>query len=147
MGKKLTKGRKLYLKCEKLWKEIAYVRDGRECMVKKHHPYIRITHNCVMQVDHCFSRRDKNLFFDPRNSTVVCGSCNQAKGFKNKSVDRAIDEVVIEREGLLAFEEMKRINQTGKPNTGWGKVWWLEEQVEKLQECLEKLEAKDESVK
>lgn len=132
MAKKVTRARKLFLACERLWKEIAYERDGRECQVSKHHPHIRITHKGVMQVDHCFSRRDKNLYFDPRNSTVVCSSCNAAKGFKNKSVDRAIDEIVIAREGLEAFAEMKKINQTGTPNPGWGKVWWLEETLEML---------------
>ena len=132
--KKITPARKLFIKAERLWKQIAFLRDGRECKVQVNYPQIRIHHSEILQVDHCFSRNDKNLFFNPRNSTVICSSCNAAKGFKNKSVDRAIDQIVIGREGGEVFGAMQDINQTHMPNTNWGQVWWLEQVVKELEE-------------
>lgn len=126
--------RKLFLKAERLWKEIAFLRDGHECMVRKNFPQIQIKHSEIMQVDHCFSRQDKNLFFNPKNSTIVCSSCNMAKGFKNRSIDRAIDKIVTQREGVEEFTRMMGINQTMRANVNWGKIWWLETVVQELEE-------------
>lgn len=126
--------RKLFLKCEEKWKKIAFKRDGRECQVKKFFPEINIMHTDIFQVDHCFSRSDKNLYFNPRNATIVCSGCNLAKGFKNKSVDRAIDLIVAKREGQEYFDYMLKINQSGKPNPGWGKFWYYEEVLMKMEE-------------
>lgn len=131
--------RKLYLKAERLWKEYCFLRDGEECKVKRYFPHLNITHSNVYQVDHAISRRNKHLFFETSNGTVVCSSCNQAKGFKNKSVDRAIDQIVIDREGLERFNEMVRLDQSQTPNHEWGKVYWLETVVKGLEEKVEKL--------
>ena len=135
--KKPTNARKLYLKAERLWKEIAYLRDGRECQVKKHYPHIKASHCEVLQIDHFITRRDKNLFFDPHNSTVVCSSCNRNKKYKQKGVDYAIQEIVLKREGQEAFDYMMRLNMTGNPNLHWKKIWWIEYIVETLEKYKE----------
>lgn len=137
------KKKTLFNKASKLWKEIAFARDGKECQVKKHFPNLRIMHTEILQVDHCISRNNKNLFFEPANSTVVCSACNMAKGFKNKSVDRAIDEIVINREGGLAFGMMVEVDQSGQPNHLWGKIDWLEQVIKNLEHKL--IEVKNES--
>lgn len=142
MKTKLTKPkqvRKLYLHAERLWKEICFLRDGRECKVKRYFPNLKISHTDVFQVDHCISRKNKHLFFEPSNGTIVCSACNQAKGFKNKSVDRAIDQIVIDREGLEKFTEMVDLDRGGGPNFNWGKIHWLEYIVEKLEEKVKPL--------
>ena len=139
---KLTKARKLEIQCERLWKETCFERDGDRCMVQKHHPTIDIAHAGPLQVDHCITRKNKHYFFDPRNGTVVCSSCNRAKHYKQKSVDRAIDDIVREREGEEAFGTMVINDQTKKPNHGWKKVWWLEEQLAMLEDSLLKQQKK-----
>ena len=110
------------------------MRDGHQCMVQKLFPTLNLTHAGPLQVDHCITRQNKHFFFDHRNGTVVCGSCNRAKHYKQKSVDRAIDNIVKDREGKH-FDYMVRIDQTKEPNHGWKKVWWLEEQLEKLKKA------------
>jgi len=138
---KLTKARKLEIQCETLWKEICFLRDGRQCMVQKLYPTIDILHAGALQVDHCITRRNKYFFYDPKNGTVVCGSCNRAKHYKQKSVDRAINEIVQEREGKY-YDKMVEIDQTMQPNHGWKKVWWLEKQHRKLKRVLSRLHEK-----
>ena len=138
---KLTKARKLEIQCETLWKEICFLRDGRQCMVQKLYPTIDILHAGALQVDHCITRRNKYFFFDHHNGTVVCGSCNRAKHYKQKSVDRAINEIVQERDEEY-YDYMVGVDQTMAPNNGWKKVWWLEEQLEALKAELLRLHEK-----
>lgn len=126
-------------RCIKLWKEYCYLRDGRECQVKRYFPEIAMSHTTVFQVDHCISRSNKQLFFDTRNGTVVCSACNAAKNFKNKSVDRAIDSIAIQREGLPAYDEMVGIDQKLSANVNFSRMWWLAEQIEQLEKKLEGL--------
>ena len=128
--------RKLEIQCEKLWKEICFLRDGRQCMVQKLYPTIDIEHAGYLQIDHCITRKNKWFFYEPRNGTVVCGSCNRAKYYKQKSVDRAIDEIVHTREGEKFFSSMVSVDQSMAPNHGWKKVWWLEETLGKLKKAL-----------
>ena len=137
--KKVTRARKLYLKAERLWREVCFLRDGRECQVKKHFPQIRIQHTDVLQVDHCFSRADKNLFFNPHNGTIVCSACNRAKAFKQKAIDKAIDKIVMDREGEV-YGQMMDVHQTHLPNWEFKKVWYLEKVVRELEEYKERFE-------
>lgn len=139
MGGK-SKVKTLQKKAEKLWKEIAILRDGRECQVKKHYPNINIHHSSVFQVDHFISRKNKHLFLDTSNATVVCSSCNQAKKYKLKSVDIAIQEIVKRREGEDIYNRMIECDMTMGPNVNWSKVWWLEEQIDILESIKKEME-------
>ena len=118
-----------------LWKDVCFQRDGRECMVKKYYPEIDLHHAGPLQVDHCITRANKHLFFESRNGTVVCSSCNRAKHFKQKSIGRAIDDIVKKREGKF-FNLMVKIDQRMTPNIGWKKIWWLEEIITQLEKEL-----------
>lgn len=133
--------RKLYLKAERLWKEYAFLRDGRECKVRRYFPYIATDHIDILHVDHCISRANKHLFFETANATIICGKCNQLKGYKVKSIDEAVRKIVIDREGLEKYEEMVRLDQTKGPNIHWGKIYWLEEVVKDLEEKVSKLKS------
>ena len=143
MKKKLTKPKqikKLEKRAGELWREICFLRDGRMCQVQKDYPNIDIYHAGYLQVDHCITRGNKHFFFDPRNGTIVCGTCNRAKCYKQKSIDRAIDEIVRKREGDEWFDEAVRVDQSMAPNMKWKKIWWLEEIIEGLEKTLKEME-------
>ena len=135
--KKKSPVQKLHDKASALWKEYCYLRDGKRCMVRKHFPGIKIAHTDVYQVDHCITRANKLLFYNTSNGTVVCNSCNRAKGFKNKSIGRAIDEIVKLREGEEAFDDMVAIDRKMSQNHNWNKVWYLEEIIIGLESQVE----------
>lgn len=122
-----------------MWKAIAFLRDGHECQVKKYYPQIAIAHTEILQIDHCFSRANKNLFFDISNSTVVCSACNMAKGYDMKAIDVAIHEIVRKREGDATYERMKEIAMSRSANINFSKRWWLEEQIEILKSVYDSL--------
>ena len=140
--KKLTPVRKLFLKAERLWKECAFLRDGRECQVKKSYPLINVNHSDILQIDHCIPRADKNFFFDLRNATVVCANCNGCKKWLRYGVHHAIEQIVINREGGEVYGDMMDIHQRGTPNEHWGKIWWLEIVVRDLETSKKLLEVR-----
>ena len=126
-------------KALKLFKEICFLRDGDKCRVQRHFPGIRITHAGYPQVDHCFSRSVKQLFTDPSNGTVVCGTCNRAKHYHQKGVDLAIYEIVKLREGEEKFNEMRTIAESLSASEVWKNITWLEEHIKKLEAQLKAL--------
>jgi len=125
-------------KAERLWKEVCYLRYGRFCYVKRYYPYIKISHTDVIQIDHCITRGNKYFFLDPNNGTPVCSACNQAKCYGNKSVSRAIDEIV-EKRNPEWYKSAVWLDQAGEPNANFSKKWWLEEKVVELEEELKRL--------
>ena len=126
--------KKLFNRCSDLWREHAYLRDGLICQVKKHFPQIQVMHSEIFQVDHCFSRNNKHLFFDTSNSTVVCRNCNGFKHRQQKGVHLAVHEIVKKREGEDIYNRMLGQEQRKGANMGWGKIWWLESQCNILTE-------------
>ena len=134
--RKLTKAkeyRKLFLQAERLWKEIAILRYGKECQVGKHYPSIFVAHTNVIQIDHVITRRDKNLFFHVFNGVPVCSSCNRMKHYQQKGIAHAIEQIVITKIGGEEFGKMMELHQTGTPNTNWKKLFWIEKVVSNLQ--------------
>ena len=127
-------------KAESLWKEIAYLRFGRVCWVRRNYPQIRIAHTDIIQIDHFISRSNKHLFLDPRNALPVCSSCNRAKHYRQKSVDKAIENMIREREGHEVVDQMIALDMTKTANRDFSKRWYLEERISELQAYKEKLE-------
>lgn len=117
-------------KCENLWKEVCWLRDGKRCMVEKLHPKIPLRHTKVMQVDHCFPRSCKQLFFYPPNGTPVCSGCNHPW---NRKARLLIQRIVKEREGVRDYKRMEEVylRLSGYPN--FSKVWWLEDTIKQLE--------------
>ena len=130
--KKLKSIKSLKNKAERLWKDVCYRRDGKECVVRKNFPEIRIRHTQILQVDHYIGRSNKHLFLEPSNGTVVCNSCNQAKHYNRLGVREAIRQIVINREGQDIVNRMVALAQTQTANADFSKRWWLEGQIEKL---------------
>lgn len=137
MKKKLPKIRALQRKAERIWKEICLRRDGRECQIKKRFPEVKTKHSKVFQVDHCFWRFDKNLFLEPSNGTVICSSCNLQKSFGHRAIDKLVDTIVQEREGLDKYNEMLIKATTWEPNPDWTNREWLIKKIEELQRILD----------
>ena len=131
--------KKLQAKAEKLWKEVCLKRDGKECQVRKYYPSVPISHTEIMQVDHCFSRNDKNLFIVPENGTVICSTCNMLKGFGQKGVDYMVHEIVKKREGVAKHDEMLMIHLHKNGNPGWKLIPWVEKEIENLTRLIEGL--------
>ena len=125
-------------KAENLWKEAGLLLHGNECEVKKNYPEINIIHTPEIQGDHCISRSNKYFFLDINNHSSVCSSCNQAKSFDNKSVSRAIDEIVRKRNPQW-FKDAIWLDRTCEANVNFSKVWWLEEKIEDLKFIIEEL--------
>lgn len=138
MKKKSKKSivKSLQATAEKLWKEYAFLRDGRECQVKKHFKSLVIAHTNIYQVDHCFSRNNKELFLDTANSTVVCSACNMLKGFNNKVVSLAIDDIVIRREGQATFDRLREVASRKGGFKNWTNIEWLDLQIRILTEMI-----------
>jgi len=61
-----------------------------------------------LQIDHCFSRTCKQLFYDIRNLTILCSACHTAKSFGQKDVALQVFELVEGRE-KDGFLELRRI--------------------------------------
>ena len=125
--KKITILKKLQKENEGLWKACVTLRDGNECMVKKYFPHIPVMHSNVFQVDHCFSRMNKELFLDIANGTRVCSSCNLRKQFDD-GIRMAIYDIVKKREGEDTFTRMREIVEMKRPFLNWKNILWQEEQ-------------------
>lgn len=136
MGKK-SNLKKLQDKAESLWKELIRKRD-KVCQLHKHFPKIAIPCSEVLQADHCISRRNKHFFLDPRNGTLICRNGNMAKSLDNKSISRAIDEIVKLREGSEFFNMAVSVDQTHRPNLNWKDPLWLEFQISRLEKEIER---------
>jgi hypothetical protein len=135
--KKITPYRKLFLKAERLWKQAAFLRDGRECQVAKLFPQINTTHSQILQIDHCITRMDKNFFFDIRNATVVCSNCNMHKKNRFRGIDWAIQKIVMDRESAEVFGMMMELHQSGTPNYNFTKIWWIEKVIADLEDYID----------
>ena len=132
-------------RAEDLMKQVCFARDGKRCMVEKNRPDIEIIHGEVIQADHCISRGVKALYYNPRNLTACCNMCNWLKSIDSQGVRRAIDEIVIKREGQDWFDEAKKIAQSHVPFPHWKKVYWLQETVAALEMELSKYGAREDS--
>ncbi len=138
--KKKAKNKVLQVKAEKLMKEIIALRDGNQCMVQKYYPNIKIAHSEVYQADHCFSRTIKELFLDLANLTMICSTCNAAKGSNKIAVSKrdaitvAVHEIVKKREGEDTYNRLLEVASGMSVFKQWGQVWWLEEQIAILEE-------------
>lgn len=122
-------------KAERLWKEACALKYGKYCHVQRYYPHLKLRHSSTIQIDHCISRANKYFFFDVRNGLPVCSSCNLAKCMKNKSVDRAIDEMVRNRDTKW-FDDAVWVDQSKEPNVNFGKRWWLEEKIQDLETII-----------
>lgn len=142
-GKTVKQERKgLKRKAEDLWRAIAHKRDGKGCQIQKVFPDLNLTHSDQMQVDHFYPRADKNLFFHPSNSTVLCSTCNYLKSNgspQSTIINMAVKEIVLRREGAERFEWMFQVNNKREPNREWGRAHYLQAIIEALETHLSQI--------
>ena len=123
---KRNKVKTLQNKCEKLWKEACFKRDGRMCQVKHSYPEVPLMHTNTIQVDHCFPRTCKQLKYDPSNGTPICSGCNHPH---NKRARILIHKIVKQREGFEKYAQMEQEYLSKRPFPEYSKIWWLEDKL------------------
>ena len=110
-------------------RKIIRLRDGNTCSLCDS-PY-------ELQVDHCFSRMCRELYYDTSNLTLLCGSCHTLKSFNKKDKILEVFEHVEAREGLGKFSQMRAIARSHRPFKDWSKRAYQEEIKENLTKQLE----------
>ncbi len=85
-----------------------------------------------LQVDHCFSRNDKELFYEITNLTVLCESCHNHKTYRRRAMDLKVYEHVEAREGSNEFNRLRKINETLGAYPDWQYMWFHQEKHEWL---------------
>jgi len=93
-----------------------------------------------LQVDHCFSRTKKQIFYWLENLTLLCCKCHTAKSYNQSDYVLKVFEHVEDREGSEKFLEMRKIAAKNGPLRDWSKRWYQEEWFEKLNEKMKGLE-------
>lgn len=91
-----------------------------------------------LQVDHCFSRKVKQLFYEISNLTLLCSSCHTKKSFNQEDLALRVFEHVENREGAK-FYKMREVAKRGGPFPDWSKVWYQEQENIRLNEILSEL--------
>lgn len=143
--KKKSVAQKIRDKLETIIKKIIYIRDGGVCQVQKHYPNIAINHSEVKQVDHCFSRTIKELYFDLANLTLICSTCNGVKGSNKIAVSKkdaitvAVHEIVKKREGEDVYNRLFEISSRLAHFPEWKNIAWLEKQIEIAEDILNEI--------
>ena len=132
--KKKTTTKKLMDENWKLCKQAVELRDGRRCIVCGSHENL--------QLDHCFSRNIKLLFYELENLHFLCAKCHTLKTFKKGGhVDHLVIAIVRSRHPEW-YE--KALHASWQSCGFWSYVWYQEQCQIKLKEHVAELEVKNE---
>lgn len=108
-------------KNEDLFRKIIRALRGDKCELQDcQSPY-------ELQVDHCFSRNVKELYYDLSNLTLLCGSCHTKKSFNMEDFYLKVFEHVEAREGFKKFMEMRGISKKKGGFRDWHLISYQEE--------------------
>lgn len=88
------------------------------------------------EVDHCFSRNNKEIFYEIRNLTLLCSECHSHKTYRRYGFDLAIYELVEEREGSEVFNEMRSVSEKRGSFAKWQYIDYHEKMNKELKEKL-----------
>lgn len=86
----------------------------REIVIKRDSGRCGLCKKAGNEVDHCFPRTVKELFYDIRNLTLLCSDCHSNKTYRRYGMDIALYELVEEREGKEVFDELRNISKSSK---------------------------------
>lgn len=111
-----------------LCREIKFSMDGRKCEI--------CGSEVGLEVDHCFSRNSKELFYHIPNLTVLCRFCHSHKTYRRHSVDLKVYEHVETREGSDEFNRMRKVNERIGGFPDWQYMWYHEQENLRLKEML-----------
>lgn len=76
--------------------------------------------------DHCFSRRNRAIFYDPSNLSILCQSCHFLKTHRIKGADLGVYRLVEAREGKGEFKRLYDIAKLHRPFPDFSKRYYLE---------------------
>lgn len=129
MAKK-RKSTKIYDENWELCHQVVEVRDGgRRCAISG----CGVEEN--LDLDHCFSRDIKELFFETSNLTYLCKRHHQRKSMaKGGAVDHEVDEIVRRRVGEEKWKEL--LERSYKSCPGFWSVMFQERYNTRLKEEL-----------
>jgi len=88
------------------------------------------------EVDHCFSRNNKALFYEISNLTLLCNDCHSHKTYRRYGYDLAIYELVEQREGKEKFNEMRTLDENRGGFPKWQYMSYHEEKNNELTNIL-----------
>ena len=92
-----------------------------------------------LQVDHCFSRTKRAIFYDLSNLTILCESCHLKKSFGQGDRILKVFEHVEGREGETKFIQLRKIAKQNKPFPNWSTKTYQEKINKDLTKKLESL--------
>ena len=79
------------------------------------------------EVDHCFSRSNRELFYEIKNLTLLCSFCHSYKTHRQYDFDLRVYELVQEREGTEAFEALRKVSKRRGGFSKWALMSYHEE--------------------
>lgn len=88
------------------------------------------------EVDHCFSRNNKALFYEISNLTLLCTDCHSHKTYRRYGYDLVIYELVELREGSKKFNEMRKTDENRGGFPSWQYMSYHEEKNNELTKML-----------
>ena len=74
---------------------------------------------------------------------MLCESCHSHKTYRRKAMDLRVYEIVEAREGALAFNELRKIDEGITICPEWQYLWYHQEQGERLDKLWEKVQSQD----
>lgn len=83
-----------------------------------------------LQIDHCFSRSVKEIFYEPSNLTALCQVCHFQKTYHIRCRDLDVYAHVMNREGKDEYQRLKDLARAMKPFPDFNRRWWLELKME-----------------
>ena len=125
MKKKSVKS--LHRKAWNLAREIIIKRDKGKCVLCKEKG---------SDVDHLFSRRNKTIFYNISNLSLLCKGCHFSKTYGQGTVSYDLFKLVESREKEKFNYLLKESSNKTIPFRDFNKVWWLDEIIESLQKQL-----------
>jgi len=132
--KKKPTWRKVYDENWRICHEIVDLRDGHVCQIPG------CTEKERLDLDHCFSRMCKHLFFDTRHLGYLCGSHHTHKSFrKGQWVDMTVKDICKARIGEVLWEDFKFISRKVCPE--FSTLAYQEKINEELKRELEQLKS------
>jgi hypothetical protein len=85
-----------------------------------------------LQVDHCFTRKCKEIYYDIDNLSCLCQRCHFEKTYHLRARDLDVYGLVAKREGDETFQRLRQVSRAHAPFPQFTKRWYLEEQIEKF---------------
>jgi len=92
--------------------------------------------NVDLQIDHCFTRKCREIFYDLANLSCLCQRCHFEKSYHLRTRDLDVYAVVASREGETVFQRLMLVSRAHKPFPDFNKRWYLEQKLTEMESLL-----------